>query len=426
MWDTKFGDKKVQIARKFIWNGSTLQQWGLNGQDLEVLPIFKDMNIRDVENYFSYLQNGDFEVTDKFNKILKHDYGIENSYNFDNAYWKQKCQSDRISGYLHDNLDFFKENPTFGLKEYPFKMTWDISKLEILKILGENAVVAGGSLVGDKFNDIDIFFVGKIDKEKVVRDVLNYIIKGQLADRLEITQNYIQFFNPSIQKVVQIVFRIYTCISEMAHTFDIDCCGVCFWNGKLWATGKAIYARENMINHASPDAVTLTWASRLGKYVDRGFSVKLPKFDKNRFDVVLLKKSLKGNLYNALVEIRTNLEKGGKNAIVTPQNILMIGSVLEFGMFKEGLSFYHENGTARKSGYVFDVLCHEKYFTLNCYDNGVVTRQYGRQNYGEYPKVDISILEILKLPIIWRENEKDKKETIKDIEAWYKESKYYK
>ena len=72
--------------------------------------------------------------------------------------------SDRIRFHLHENLDFFKNEPTFGLKEYPFKVHWNVKDVDLIKVLGEGDVIAGGSLVGEKFGDIDIFFVGKVDK----------------------------------------------------------------------------------------------------------------------------------------------------------------------------------------------------------------------------------------------------------------------
>ena len=167
----------------------------------------------------------------------------------------------------------------------------------------------------------------------MVKDLLAYVILNHLAEKLEITQNYLQFYDPKLKRMVQIVFRIYHCISELVQTFDIDCCGVCYYDGKLLATEKAIYARENMVNHASPDAVTLTWASRLGKYVDRGFSLVLPKFDKNRFDMAGLKKEFGGNVHNCLVIMRKTLEMESRpreKTLFTPQNVVMIGSVLDF------------------------------------------------------------------------------------------------
>jgi hypothetical protein len=77
------------------------------------------------------------------------------------------------------------------------------------------------------------------------------------------------------------IFRLYSCPSEIIHGFDVDACGV-LWDGtNLWATKRTVYALENMTNHFDPSRSSPSYAYRLSKYQCKGFKIILPLFDQS-------------------------------------------------------------------------------------------------------------------------------------------------
>ena len=61
MWVANLGDKTVQIEKRFIWNGSKLAHYVVDNIDSKISEVFTKMNVQDVENYFDYLSNRDFQ-----------------------------------------------------------------------------------------------------------------------------------------------------------------------------------------------------------------------------------------------------------------------------------------------------------------------------------------------------------------------------
>jgi hypothetical protein len=71
----------------------------------------------------------------------------------------------------------------------------------------------------------------------------------------------------------QLVLRKYKSVTEILNGFDIGCCGVAIYQGRLYATERAIYEIVNRTIMVSTSRASTTYIKRLRKYIRRGFAI---------------------------------------------------------------------------------------------------------------------------------------------------------
>lgn len=213
----------------------------------------------------------------------------------------------------------------------------------VLKILGKGAIIAGGAVVVSEatmIKDVDVFMIG-VDSREAEWKVLDMISK--FAHKSEHTANFSMFKVGSID--VQIIRRIYTCISELLHGFDIDCCGFAYDGESVWCTERARYSYNHKIIYANPKFASPSWAYRLAKYASRGYKLVLPDFDKKLFDKAAFRKSFEDvfqndehatyndNAFvcNMMITMKDSWRASEMKEKLTPQNILFLGAI--YGLY---------------------------------------------------------------------------------------------
>lgn len=94
-----------------------------------------------------------------------------------------------------------------------------------------------------------------------------YRIEGDM-----VTQSRNEYSLPSRY---QMVLRKYKSVTEILNGFDIGCCGVAVYKGRLFATERAIYEIVNRTIMVSTNRASTTYLKRLMKYIRRGFGIHI-------------------------------------------------------------------------------------------------------------------------------------------------------
>jgi hypothetical protein len=159
-----------------------------------------------------------------------------------------------------------------------------------------NAVIAGGAVVSSIFGttakDYDIFIWGLSETEanlKVAEIIDTYL--HEMDTTIIRTENSISFWGGAkfgsgkyLEKVkMQIILRLYTCITEIIHGFDLDSSCICYDpNTKgIYLTERCKFAFSHMTNVVNMERTSSTYEYRLNKYRERGFHVFIPNHNKN-------------------------------------------------------------------------------------------------------------------------------------------------
>ncbi|KAJ3167489.1 hypothetical protein HK101_011768 [Irineochytrium annulatum] len=90
---------------------------------------------------------------------------------------------------------------------------------------------------------------------------------------------------------VQIVLRLYTSPAEVLTGFDVDCCGVGFDGKDVWTTRRACAAIMTQTNTIDLTRRSPSYETRLAKYADRGFEIRIHGLDRSKVDPQLYEKS---------------------------------------------------------------------------------------------------------------------------------------
>lgn len=248
--------------------------------------ILNDIQPYELQQYILYLQGKDFDFNEDI--AAAFDYlGCTNDMEYPLDFWKIKLRDN----WIRDN--FYKrnlwKNPYYGLKRIPlinkipfrFSSAYDSEEEDIIPDEKYLFVAGGAALfmagVIPIYDDIDVF---TIDKEKALQWV-NNIDKYKNS---RISRDAITIVAALHNKTAQLILRIYKSPAEIVYGFDLDCVGI-LWDGKyLWATERAIYAIQNMVNWVDPNRASPSYIHRLSKYMKRGFEIKLPLLDTNFID----------------------------------------------------------------------------------------------------------------------------------------------
>lgn len=180
---------------------------------------------------------------------------------------------------------FFKKYPVFSA------VTW------------EGILIAGGS-IGSILNDyepddIDIFVYAESKSEKEGMEKANSILRNFLqsiedyehkfSSKYTSNIDYIRSKNVltisglrSIRINIQIIFRLYSSISEILHGFDMGSSAVGFDGQKVYFTSLSKFSYENNCNIIDTTRRSSTYEKRLNKYLNRGFDILMPDFDMSK------------------------------------------------------------------------------------------------------------------------------------------------
>ena len=267
-----------------------------------------NVEIEDMMEYLNYLSMGDFIITYGFNKMLQYDQGKTNDQNLPEDFWKIKIQEDLI----RDNFYRLKlwTDPHFGL----VKINDDIIPKDNLKtikelmgIVGNRAIIAGGSLLNPFNNgsDIDLFAVGLNEDQakQLVDDLMSKYGYDMVISEHAITFSFFR---------IQIILRLYHCMSEVLHGFDLPICAVGYDGKSLYATKGWIHNHKHEISYFDKDRMSRSYFYRLAKWHIRGYKVILPMFNEDRIDKLALVSKITSKTYTIDDVIKSQLKMGGR------------------------------------------------------------------------------------------------------------------
>ena len=231
----------------------------------------------------------------------------------------------RTMSHLKDfQLDYYKKHPFM-------KIVFDYDNPDV------RLVVAGGS-VGDflvknnrsQKNDIDMFLIFNrhmdvTEATGVLREITRHIISSYKRNILkqqkekertdtdnsynskkavskktkkstdDIKIDFSMYRNNNCLSInlpndtVQIIFRMYTSISELLHGFDLGSSAVAFDGNEVYLTSLSKFAYQYGCNIVDTMRRSTTYEMRLKKYFERGFDIILPYLDISKLRTNYLK-----------------------------------------------------------------------------------------------------------------------------------------
>jgi len=88
------------------------------------------------------------------------------------------------------------------------------------------------------------------------------------------TKNTVTLVSQYPWKHIQIVLRLYSCVSEVLMGFDVDCCSVAYDGHRVLCTARAHNAIVSQYNTLDMSRRSPSYEMRLAKYAKRGFEVR--------------------------------------------------------------------------------------------------------------------------------------------------------
>jgi hypothetical protein len=222
---------------------------------------------------------------------------------------------------LVNNINFVERSLNFTFDSFLTNWKNKFPELNFIfdKEHQDNILFAGGSLSNlilnnTKDNDIDIFIYGLSEEEANLKvlSILNNIIdnitnanedkynkeveakKGGFVYKTEL--KYYTTKNNNVLTLVvespkamkyQVIFRLYSSISEVLHGFDLGSSAIGFDGRKLYFTSLSKFSYEFRANIFDNTRRSTSYEHRLQKYFNRGFAIILPHLN--------LKMMLNGN-----------------------------------------------------------------------------------------------------------------------------------
>lgn len=234
--------------------------------------------------YLSFLRGESFTLDGKaaafFDKM-----GHSNHMKYPLDFWAVKLHDNWVRDHMYRrNLH---EDPLYDLVELPVKNKFNEEIEEYLTLVPGWYIAGGAALYlagyADKYSDIDLFTcmskeeanaslekVTRIRDEKYGDSYYPFIVSGN-AVTMRVGRNHTGI-------KMQHILRVYKSPSEIVHGFDLDCVGIVYINGKLYATKRTMFALEKKMNFFDPARASPSYAYRLLKYKGRGFDIFLPLF----------------------------------------------------------------------------------------------------------------------------------------------------
>lgn len=165
-------------------------------------------------------------------------------------------------------------------------------------MLGGGAVLKYIMNEGQDWNDdLDLFVVNSssktVDPKVILRKFLDLCMKNTIPLAYRVTEYQVcrstdVIFCRSTDAVtikapytdstpVQIILRHYVSPSQVLAGFDLDASGVGYYNGKLYATKRALHSLHKMILHVDIDRMSPSYNYRLVKYMRyKHFAIHVP------------------------------------------------------------------------------------------------------------------------------------------------------
>jgi hypothetical protein len=135
--------------------------------------------------------------------------------------------------------------------------------------------------------DIDIFLydVSDADATLIIKQIVRYIENNRPA---HVVDKFVHVARSAETITIydyfgtkwQIILRIYTTLSEIVHSFDVDSCCLAYDGRQILATDRALYALNAGYNTVNFDLLSPSYEWRLTKYATRGMAVYVPNFNR--------------------------------------------------------------------------------------------------------------------------------------------------
>jgi hypothetical protein len=137
-----------------------------------------------------------------------------------------------------------------------------------------------------------IYGLNEEDAKKKMESIYSSIVDGIPYETLAFrTPNAVTIVSQYPYRHIQIVLRLYMSPAEVLTGFDVDCCSVGFDGKHVWATRRAHCAFVTQVNTIDNSRRSPSYETRLAKYGQRGFEIRLPGFDRSRIDPQLYERS---------------------------------------------------------------------------------------------------------------------------------------
>ncbi|KAJ3213217.1 hypothetical protein HDU67_003156 [Dinochytrium kinnereticum] len=143
-------------------------------------------------------------------------------------------------------------------------------------------------------SDIDLFIYGldenqaKVKMQEIFQSVVESVPYEVLAFR---TPNAISIISQHPFRHIQVVLRLYQSPAEVLTGFDVDCCTVGFDGKDVWSTRRGHFAIITQCNIIDITRRSPSYESRLAKYSERGFEIRVPELDRSKIDPQLYDRS---------------------------------------------------------------------------------------------------------------------------------------
>jgi len=144
-----------------------------------------------------------------------------------------------------------------------------------------------GTFKGTGKVDLDVFFYGLNEDQAIakIHQINDHLKKSGRDIRYTINQFTLNIFlrvRPGYYggwQEVQLIFRLYTSISEILHGFDLGTSAVGFDGESVYFTSMAKFAYEYGCNVLDTTRRSTSYEWRLSKYLRRGFGLVLPQLN---------------------------------------------------------------------------------------------------------------------------------------------------
>jgi len=134
-----------------------------------------------------------------------------------------------------------------------------------------------GSDSDDDCSDSDSDDDSKNKKKYVVRDYKIIRNKNSIAILID------------DESKIQLIFRLYTSISEVLHGFDLGSSAIGYDGENVYFTTLGKFCHEHSCNIIDTTRRSTTYEYRLNKYFQRGFNIVLPRLDINKLRTTYFK-----------------------------------------------------------------------------------------------------------------------------------------
>ena len=186
-----------------------------------------------------------------------------------------------------------------GFQEFYERLnTFSGNLLTDLKDIGPGLIIAGGSVLGALTGcfagDLDVFLKVSVEEaEPMLMKIYAAVLQNQAhvsQKRVLITRtkNAVSFYRIGANNTrcppVQVITSVIECNLAMLLDFDVDSCCFAFDHDKsqVFTTARGMRALKYGVNIVDSHFASPCYWRRLGKYVERGFSIAVPGYLKER------------------------------------------------------------------------------------------------------------------------------------------------